>query len=111
MIACDGARRAGGSSGVEAGRSSESYTLTMQLIDMAKALVWLPFRTLGCASHAVRARIHARESCGGEWRRLPMGRVRVAALERICAHACVECMSTHALVRVRLCADMHRISD
>ena len=55
--------RADGSSGAEAlSRSSESYTLTMQLIDMAKALVWLPFRALGCASHALRARIHARES-------------------------------------------------
>ena len=62
MIACDGARRAGGSSGVEAGRSSESYTLTMQLIDMAKALVWLPFRALGCASHALRALAFTHES-------------------------------------------------
>ena len=74
------ARRADGSSGVEAGRSSESYTLAMQLIDMATALVWLPFRALGCASHALRALgfTHARESCGGGGGGA-MGCVRVAA--------------------------------
>ena len=87
MIACDGARMAGGSSGVEAGRSSESYTLTMQLIDMAKALVWLPFRALGCASHALRARIHARESCGGHggggpWAECVLPRLNAFALMR-----------------------------
>ena len=88
MIACDGARRAGGSSGVEAGRSSESYTLTMQLIDMAKALVWLPFRALGCASHALRAlafthESHAAASGGGcPWAGCVLPRLNAFALMR-----------------------------